>query len=168
MTKQEFQHTITPIKDKLYRFALRMMSNVPEAEDVVQEVLIKLWHQRERLIQVTNIEAWSVRMTRNVSIDKLRGRKNTEDVSQLVDLQDARTTPDQLMEQADTFKMVEQAMQRLPEKQRMVMHLRDIEEQTYQEIADQLEMPMSQVKVYLFRARKSVRNYLIQTKLDVI
>ncbi|MEO1255064.1 MAG: sigma factor, partial [Bacteroidota bacterium] len=57
MTKKEFQRAVSPIRDKLYRFALRMMNNVPEAEDVVQEVLIKLWQQRERLLQITNLEA---------------------------------------------------------------------------------------------------------------
>ncbi|MEM9887619.1 MAG: RNA polymerase sigma factor [Bacteroidota bacterium] len=168
MTRQEFKHTISPIQDKLYRFALRMMNNAPEAEDVVQEVLIKLWHQRTRLQQIANIEAWSVRMTRNVSIDKLRMRKQSEDVSQLVDLETDLANPEELVERQDTFAMVEKAMQQLPEKQRMVMHLRDIEEYSYQEIAEQLAIPLNQVKVNLFRARKSVQALLTKGKINMI
>ncbi|MEM6700517.1 MAG: RNA polymerase sigma factor [Bacteroidota bacterium] len=166
MTKREFQHAVAPIRDKLYRFALRMMNNVPEAEDVVQEVLIKLWQQRERLLQVTNLEAWSVRMTRNVSIDKLRARKHTDDVDQLVNVETDLRTPDRLAEEKDTFSIVQQAIQQLPEKQRLVMHLRDIEEHSYQEISEALDMPMNQVKVNLFRARKSVRSILLKTKIQ--
>ncbi|MEM0995180.1 MAG: sigma-70 family RNA polymerase sigma factor [Bacteroidota bacterium] len=168
MTKQEFRHTISPIKDKLYRFALRIMDSVPEAEDVVQEVMIKLWKQRDRLAQIANLEAWSVKMTRNVSIDKLRARKHSEDVSQLIDLETDIARPDQLVEQKDTFAMIEKAMQQLPEKQRLVMHLRDIEECSYKEIAEQLEMPLNQVKVNLFRARKSVRTLLTNTQFNLI
>jgi len=166
MTKREFQNAVAPIRDKLYRFALRMMNNVPEAEDVVQEVLIKLWQQRERLLQVTNLEAWSVRMTRNVSIDKLRTRKQTDNVDQLLNVETDLRTPDRLVEEKDTFSVVKQAIQELPEKQRLVMHLRDIEEHSYQEISEALDMPMNQVKVNLFRARKSVRNILLKTKIQ--
>lgn len=166
MTKREFQQAVAPIRDKLYRFALRMMNNIPEAEDVVQEVLIKLWQQRERLLQVTNLEAWSVRMTRNVSVDKLRTRKQTDDVDQLVNVETDLRTPDLLAEEKDTFLIVQQAIQELPEKQRLVMHLRDIEEHSYQEIAEALEMPMNQVKVNLFRARKKVREVLLKSKIQ--
>ncbi len=71
MTIKKFTQQITPIKDRLYRFAMRMVDNAAEAEDVVQEVLIKLWQKRADLPQIQNLEAWSIRLTKNLSLDKL-------------------------------------------------------------------------------------------------
>ncbi len=164
MTRQEFQHSIVPLKDKLYRFALSLMSNIPEAEDVVQEVFIKLWQQRERLSEISNMEAWTVKMTKNVSIDKIRARKRTEDVATTILFQkDDGATPAELAEQSDTVQYIQSIMNQLPEKQRLVMHLRDIEEYSYQEIAVALELPLDQVKVNLFRARKYIREQIQQS-----
>ncbi len=161
MTTNEFQHTVAPIKDKLYRFALRMLDNIPEAQDVVQEVLIKLWQQRERLTQVTNVEAWTMRMTSNMSIDKMRNKHwRTEDVSGIVQFATPASSPDRLTEQADTMQHISNVIAQLPEKQRSVMHLRDIEGYSYQEIEEALGIPLNQVKVNLFRARKYVRTQL--------
>ncbi|MEM1327436.1 MAG: RNA polymerase sigma factor [Bacteroidota bacterium] len=168
MTQQEFQHTVTPIQDKLYRFALRMMNSSVEAEDVVQEVLIKLWQQREKLCQITNIEAWSIRLTRNASIDKIRTRKTTEPTDILLNVANDQPSPEDLTRRTETFDWVKKAIADLPEKQRAVMHLRDIEEYSYQEIAEALGIPLNQVKVNLSRARKQVRQYLLNLKLREI
>lgn len=166
MTTREFQHTIAPIKDKLYRFALRMLDNIPEAQDVVQEVLIKLWQQRERVSQIANVEAWTMRMTRNMSIDKMRNKHwRSEDVSGIVQFAEPAATPDVETEQADTMKIISSMIAQLPEKQANVMHLRDIEGYSYQEIADTLQLPLNQVKVNLFRARKSVREQLVNSEI---
>lgn len=166
MTQQEFKHTVTPIKDKLYRFALRMMNNAQEAEDVVQEVLLKLWQQREKLCQIGNIEAWSVRLTRNASIDKMRARKRSESTDVLLNVANTQPSPEDLAARSETFQWVEKAMRQLPEKQRLIMHLRDLEEYSYKEIAQALDLPLNQVKVNLSRARKSVRTYLIQMNIQ--
>lgn len=164
MTTKQFQHTIAPIKDKLYRFALRMLDNVPEAQDVVQEVLIKLWQQGDRLTQIANVEAWTMRMTRNASIDKIRGKHwQSEDLSGIVQFAAPTATPDVQVEQSDMMQHIQNIIGQLPEKQANVMHLRDVEGYSYQEIAEALELPMNQVKVNLFRARKSVREQLVNT-----
>lgn len=164
MTRVEFQHIVTPIQDKMYRFALRMVKSIPEAEDVVQEVLIKLWQQRDRLSQISNIEAWSIRLIRNQSIDKLRRKKYTDEIDSVLHFSSNTPSPVETVEQQDTFRLVGDIMNALPEKQRLVMHLRDIEEYSYQEIAAALDMPLNQVKVNLFRARKYVRKQLMNTK----
>ena len=141
-----------------------MLDNIPEAQDVVQEVLIKLWQQRERLSQITNVEAWTMRMTRNMSIDKTRGKHwRSEDVSGIVQFAAPTATPDVQAEQADTMQQISNIIAQLPEKQASVMHLRDIEGYSYQEIADALELPLNQVKVNLFRARKNVRERLVNS-----
>lgn len=163
MSIQEFQIAVVPVKDQLFRMVYRMLGNVSDTEDVVQETLIKLWNGRHELNQVQNLEAWSMRIARNLAIDRLRARQRSAEtpVEALPD-QSAGYTPQDLTESTETFTHVKQLMDTLPEKQRLVMHLRDIEGLSYQEIADTLSMPMAQVKVYLFRARQSVREGLLK------
>lgn len=166
MSLKIFNQDILPIKDKLYRFALRITGSGFEAEDVVQEVMIKLWNKRTDLSQYASIEAWSMRMTKNLSIDKLRSKhRRTEDLTGTYDLAGGDVSPHELAEQQDTIYHIRQLMNQLPEKQKMVMQLRDIEDMSYQEIADVMDIPMNQVKVNLFRARKAIRNKLTQSNL---
>ena len=74
MDIKQFKSEIIPYKNKLYRFAYRIVGNGAEAEDVVQEVMIKLWNQRGKLHQYNSIEAWCIQMTKNLSIDKTRSK----------------------------------------------------------------------------------------------
>lgn len=167
MSWTEFREHVWPFKDRLYRLALKVVGDTAEAEDVVQEVLVKIWKQGADLSLINNMEAWCLRLTRNHAIDKLRGgyRKRKTDFDHAPELTSAQAQqPDQQVELQDTVAQIRQLMQGLPENQRMVMHLRDIEGQTYQEIADALEMSMPQVKTNLFRARKAIRAALVKTQ----
>jgi len=165
MSLKEFTNKILPIKDKLYRFSLRIVGNTVIAEDVVQEVFIKLWKKREELGHIENIEAWCMRATRNLSIDKLRSKhQKLGMIPEGFDIKSSAATPDRLAESNDTISRVKAFMDKLPEKQKMVMQLRDIEGLTYQEITEALSMPMNQVKVYLYRARQQIRAQLINTE----
>lgn len=163
MTKEHFQHTVAPFQGKLYRLALSLTRNAPEAKDVVQEVFIKLWQQRTELLQINNLEAWSMRLTRNLAIDKTRSKhRRTEDISGVFHLASLQATPYQVAESKDTLSQIKTLMQQLPQQQRLCMHLRDIEEMSYQEIAATLEISLNQVKVNLFRARGKMRKLLEQ------
>jgi len=164
MTLERFQQTVLPLKDRLFRLALRLTSNRPEAEDIVQEVFIRLWKKREDLANVQNLEAWAVRMTKNLTIDRLRSKKHqTEDLPIASGTPDSET-PHSITERKDTLDYIRKLMDQLPLKQKSVMQLRDVEGYSYQEIAQALEMPMNQVKVYLFRARQTMKNLLIQNR----
>lgn len=166
MTIKKFTRQITPIKDRLYRFAMRMVDNAAEAEDVVQEVLIKLWHKREELTQIQNLEAWSIRLTKNLSLDKLRSKhKRTEGLEGHYDLVSDSRNPEQLIESKDAMQRIHQLMQQLPESQRLVLQLRDIEELSYKEIAECLDMSMNLVKVNLFRGRQNLKAILTKKEL---
>ncbi len=163
MTIKNFTQQITPIKDRLYRFALRMVDNAMEAEDVVQEVLIKLWQKREDLPDIKNLEAWSIRLTHNLSVDKLRSkRQQTESLDQQYNIVSTSQNPAQIIESKDALQRIHQLIQHLPEKQKLVLQLRDIEELSYKEIAEILEMPMNQVKVNLFRGRQNLKTALLK------
>lgn len=163
MKLDTFKSDILPIKDKLFRVALRITGNPPEAEDVVQETFIKLWEQRRELQSIQNLEAWCMQMTKNRAIDKRRLRFNqSEGLEVAYGLQSQEQTPDQQAERSDEMAQVKRLMQDLPDKQRMTMQLRDIDGLSYQEISDTLDIPLNQVKTNIFRARKSLRAKLTQ------
>jgi RNA polymerase sigma-70 factor (family 1) len=158
----EFREQIWPIKDRLYRLALRLVNDRAEAEDVVQEVMIKLWRQGQELHLVQNLEAWCFRLTRNLALDKLKGGYQKRRVALPESLRDSPSAqrPDQQLEWKDTYEHIQQVIRSLPEQHRLVVHLRDIEGLSYQEIADALDMSMPQVKTNLFRARQVLRKSL--------
>jgi RNA polymerase sigma factor (sigma-70 family) len=157
-----FEKLTYHIKDKLFRFALRITGNKPEAEDVVQEVFLKIWDKREEMSTVLNQEAWCMTLTKNLAFDKIKSKhRKTDDIDEAFNLQDSKTNVYQTVETSDTMAIIKQIMSQLPDNQRLVMHLRDIEDMTYEEIAVSLEMPMSQVKVNLHRARQRVREQLL-------
>lgn len=161
MQPDAFTHIVNQLKDKLFRLALRWLPEVAEAEDAVQEVFIKLWQQRDALKEVQNLEAWSVRLTRNLCIDKLRARKMPHgEWYPGFDLPDKSLGADHQLTRAETIQGIKQLMQHLPDKQRQVMELRDLEDYSYQEISEVLGISLSQVKINLFRARQQVREAL--------
>jgi RNA polymerase sigma-70 factor (ECF subfamily) len=162
MTLKEFTYQLVGLKDKLFRFSARIVGDDEMAEDVVQDVVIKMWDKRENRHEYKNLEAYCMQMTKNLSIDKTRA-KSFQNISldlAAEQIQDSQN-PYQQTAQNDTFSQVHKLMQTLPEKQRMVMQLRDIEGMEYKEIAEALELPLNQVKVNLFRARKSIRTQLL-------
>ncbi|MCP4441975.1 MAG: sigma-70 family RNA polymerase sigma factor [Aureispira sp.] len=162
MNRKEFTYQLLNIKDKLYRFARRIVGREDEAEDVVQEVVIKLWKKHEGGEQYNNLEAYGMRMTKNLSLDKLKSKhKQNQQLETITEPTTSSLNPYQVAEQSDTLGRIHGLMQSLPEKQRMVMQLRDIEGMTYQEIAEVLDIPMNQVKVNLFRARKQIKEQLL-------
>ncbi|MDD1443065.1 RNA polymerase sigma factor [Dolichospermum sp. ST_sed3] len=162
MNLETFQNRVFPVKNKLFRFAFRLLGSRPEAQDVVQEVFIKMWNGREQLVEIQNVEAWCMRITRNLSLDRLRQqkRRHTDSIEEGMHVMNDTLTPDQSAEIHESMKRIGDLMTLLPDKQRQVMHLRDIEGYSYNEISEILEMDMSQVKVNLFRARNTVREKL--------
>ncbi|TRX62164.1 RNA polymerase sigma factor [Fulvivirga sp. M361] len=164
MSLKAFKTQVLPVKDKLYRFALRMVRSEVEAEDIVQEVLIRVWNKKEDMARLENVEAWCMRITKNLSLDRLKSSyvKRTD---QLADGFDAsienEVTPYRSTEMKDTMKRVDKLIASLPEKQRQVIQLRDMEGYSYKEICDIMEIDMNQVKVNLFRARKTIKENLV-------
>jgi RNA polymerase sigma factor (sigma-70 family) len=158
-----FKSKVLPMKQKLYRFSLRFVENKADAEDVVQEVFIRIWNMRDQMQAIQNWEAWCMRITRNLSLDKIRivQRRQTYplETSLHVSLQDAQ--PDERVEQLESAQRISKLIASLPEKQRQIIHLRDVEGYSYNEISEILEIDLNQVKVNLFRARNAVREKLI-------
>ena len=119
----DFQERVLPVKHKLYRFAYRLLGNGQEAEDVVQEVMIKIWTRRQEMHTYLNMEAWCMRLTRNLSLDRLRSRKRkyTESLPERLDLAAPDPNPEKLAISQDTLDWVNEIIEKLPEKQKMVI-----------------------------------------------
>lgn len=164
MTLEMYTSEVLPLKNKLFRFAARYLGDEMEAQDVVQEVLIKVWHRRDQLDGVENLEAWCMTATRNLSLDKLKStkRKNTVQMPEGLDVKEESQTPYHRTAADDMMSKIERLMETLPDKQRQIMHLRDIEGFSYKEIGDILAVDLNQVKVNLFRARKYIREKLFE------
>ena len=142
----------------MYRYSLRIVKDTMVAEDVVQEVLIKVWKKKGELSAIENLEAWCMTVTRNLSLDKLRRKKKPMDrVEDHYDLADQDMTPYRSLQSNDTMSLIKEAIEALPETQQQIVHLREIEGYTYQEIADITGYKIEKVKVYLHRARITLR-----------
>ncbi|MFT5264960.1 MAG: RNA polymerase sigma factor (sigma-70 family) [Polaribacter sp.] len=161
MTWKPYINQLLPLKDKLYRLALRVVGTEAEAEDVVQEVFMKMWKKRDEAATILNKEAWIVQMTKNLAIDKSRSKhRRTLSINKDFDLVGIQPQPDRVAEVQDTVSRVHQLIATLPEKQKMVIQLRDIEGHSYQEISEMLDMPMNSVKATLFRARQFLKTQI--------
>ena len=164
MKKISFRDDVLPLKNRLYRLALRITLNPAEAEDAVQESLIRVWEHRDEWDQIDSMEAYSLTICRNISLDMAgkAGRGNVQlneelrvknEESSMFNVQCSMLNE---FEQKERLSLVKKLMDTLPEVQRSIMELRDIEGKTYQEIADILKLSETQVKVYLHRARTSI------------
>lgn len=159
MRKISFRDDILPLKDKLYRLALRITFNRTEAEDIVQDTLIKIWNKRDEWSQLDSIEAYCTTIARNLAIDRseILETQNIPLMEEATELPDA-LTPDRQIEQDEQLKLIHRLVNELPEKQRTVMQLRDVEGKSYKEIAEIMHLTEEQVKVNLFRARRQIRS----------
>ena len=164
MNIEAFENRVLPTKNKLFRFAFRLLGSQEDAKDVVQEVMLKVWNGREQMDTIDNMEAWCMRITKNMSLDRLRSkqRRVTDSMEEGFEIRQESLSPHERTEIQESMQRVNELMKALPEKQRQVMHLRDIEGYSYNEICEILELDMSQVKVNLFRARGAVREKLVK------
>jgi RNA polymerase sigma-70 factor (ECF subfamily) len=157
---------VMPLKDKLFRYAFHILGNQMAAEDVVQEVFVKVWKKSKHLETIENKEAWCMTVTRNLALDKKRKVKTYfEPVDEHVAIADQSVTPYQQATLSDAMGFVRKAMDELPENQRHVIHLREIEGYSYKEIAEVTGLTIDRVKVYLHRGRMTLRERLSKIEL---
>ncbi len=163
MKEISFRDDILPLKDKLFRVALRITFDRAEAEDIVQETLIKVWNKREEWNSLDSVEAYCLTLTKNLAID-LREKMDarTEELTEQHDRTQDDANPYEELEQKERLMWVHRLMEELPEKQRKIMQMRDIEEKSYKEIAQALDVTEEQVKINLFRARQKVKQGLLR------
>jgi RNA polymerase sigma-70 factor (ECF subfamily) len=155
MDIQEFRTKVLPVRDKLYRMSLKMTGNDCDAEDVVQEVMLKLWEIRDQLSVCKNVEAYATQTVKNTCINRFKAKKATN--GYFADIPETEQTPEEQMENRDLVALVARIIDRLPDMQRMVMQLRDIEGYQPEEIAEIMGCNTAAVRMNLSRARKKVK-----------
>tara|TARA_R100001377_G_C3143251_1_gene93500 strand:+ start:92 stop:601 length:510 start_codon:yes stop_codon:yes gene_type:complete len=163
MTQTEFLNIVMPFKDKVFRLAKRLLVSREEAEDATQEIILKLWKNQEKISDYKNIEAFSMTMTKNFCLDKLKSKQAQNLKIVHSNYEDHNVSLQKEVEVNDSLEWVGRIMEDLPEQQKMVVQLRDIEQYDYDEIAKMLDMNQTAVRVALSRARKTIREKLTNT-----
>ncbi|MBN8826504.1 MULTISPECIES: RNA polymerase sigma factor [unclassified Spirosoma] len=163
MDLQAFKQRILPVQGRLFRLAQLFLRNREEAEDALQDVLLRLWTNRQQLETYTSIEALAVQMTKNLCLDKLKAhsRRNYSDEATLLGIQTDDASPYRQVEVADSAELMRILIDELPEQQRLILHLRDVEEYSFEEIEQVTGVSINNIRVILSRARQRLRqNYL--------
>jgi len=162
MKSSEFKLLVMPYSSRLYRMAFRLMSNREEAEDIVQEVYVKLWGMRNELNKYNSIEALAIRITRNLCLDHLRRRKVNLDAMKAERLKEEShsISPAESLEKKEEAEMIHTLIAALPEPQRSLVHLRHLEGKEYEEISEMVNMNVNAIRVSISRARKQMREML--------
>ena len=158
MTQETFKDTVFILKDEMYRFAKRFVMSSDEAEDVVQDLMIKFWQKKEELGQFGNLKSYVLKAVRNECLNRLKHH----DVK--VGFADMQLHRSELysMEVNNLKEQIIGYINQLPEKQKMVIHLKDVEEYEVSEIAEMMEMEENAVRVNLMRARQKVKEQISQ------
>lgn len=162
MNQEQFLNIVMPFKDKLYRFALRYLVSTDSAEDATQEIVLKLWKNREQLNTYNNVEAFAMTMTKNYCLDQLKLKSSSNLKLVHSNYKDQNYSLETQTEVNDSLSIVEKLINELPEKQRIIIQLRDVEQYTFEEIGKILEIQQTAIRVSLSRARKTIREKLIK------
>jgi RNA polymerase sigma factor (sigma-70 family) len=162
MKQQEFLNIISPFKDKVFRIAKRLLVSSEEAEDATQEVLIRLWNKKQELTKYNSVEALAVTMTKNYCLDQLKSKRASNLKLVHSNYSDNQAGADKQLEDKDSWSWVEKIMNNLPEQQKLIVQMRDVEEYEFSEIAKVLDMNETAVRVALSRARKTIKENLVK------
>ncbi len=160
MNQNEFISIINPFKDKLFRLAKRLLVSTEEAEDATQEIIVRLWTNNENLEKYNSVEAFAMTMTKNFCLDQLKSKRATNLKIVHDNYTDREPSLQQKMEDVDSLKWVEKIINQLPEQQKLIIQMRDVEGYEFEEIAKILEMNETAVRVALSRVRKTIREYI--------
>lgn len=163
MVARDFKTSVLPVSKKLLRFATYFLKDEELARDAVQDVFLKLWQKRETLHEVNNIEAFAMQMTRNRCLDMLRNNRMVPFDEETERRLKAKTVDvHSKVELSETANQIAGLISKLPDLQRNVMQMRDMEQLSYEEIAEVTGLQVNAIRVNLSRARKKVRDEFLK------
>ena len=163
MKQADFVSLVMPFKDKVFRLAKRLLVSREEAEDATQEILLKLWRNKEKIGDYKNVEAFSMTMTKNFCLDRLKSKQAQNLKIVHSNYEDNNTSLQKQVENKDSVNWISKIIEELPEQQKIILQLRDIEEYDFDEIAKVVDMNPTAIRVALSRARKTIREKLTNT-----
>jgi RNA polymerase sigma-70 factor (ECF subfamily) len=160
MNESDFLKVVLPFKDKVFRLAKRLLVSIDEAEDATQELLLKLWKNKDKLASYRNTEAYAMTMTKNYCFDRLKSKQASNLTLIHNNYKENETSLEKKIEYVDSVNRVHKLIENLPSQQRLIIQLRDIEQYDFEEICNITEMNPTAVRVSLSRARKTIREQL--------
>ena len=160
MTAKEYNLAVDEYSDNLFRFALKHLKNEMSAKDVVQETFTKVWVKHEE-INSEKVKSYLFTTAYHAIVDWAKAEKRSGDIEKTKEQQEQSSIP------FDVQQVLNEALDKLPEIQKSVVLLRDYEGYNYQEIAEITGLNESQVKVYIFRARVTLRAYIKRLELVI-
>ena len=164
MDQRAFIAIVQPFQDKVYRVARRLLISDDAAQDATQEVLLKLWKKRDQIKKYRSPEAFAMTMTKNYCYDRLKAKGNNNLKIVHSNYEDHSSNTSKQVEVSDEVAWVFKFIEQLPEQQRLIIQMRDVEQYTNTETAEILEINEGAVRVALSRARKTLRTQLLETK----
>ena len=162
MKQNTFIDLMTPVQDKMYRLALRLLVSKEAAEDALQEVMMKLWSRKQKLSSYDNLEAFAMTVTKNYCLDQLKLKSNNNMRIVHSNYEDGNHSLQNKVEVQDDLNWVQKIIQTLPEQQKVIIQLREVEQYDYDEIAEMTGMQQTAIRVALSRARKKIREEMIK------
>ena len=159
MTPEEFRNSVLPEGRRLYALAFRYLNSREEAEDAVQEVMMKLWSERNGTVNYSSVAAWCTTVTRNCCIDILRRRKRLR-IGDLDEAEEFTTTDSDTGQRHDfneAARLVSVIVSRMKEPGKSAVILRDIEGYSYEETAEAMGINITALRMLISRARKQIR-----------
>ncbi|GAB6123560.1 RNA polymerase sigma factor [Dysgonomonas termitidis] len=157
MELERFKSTVIPLREKLQIFAKGILRNDIDAEDAVQETFLRLWNVRSQLNTHPNIGGFAMQTLKNICIDRLRSESHDIAIDNVA-VSTTAVTPYTYTEQNDSVTVIRKIIDTLPETQRRIMLMRDVEGYELDEIAEIMGAGAATVRVNLSRARKTVRD----------
>lgn len=159
VTETEYISLVERLKDTVFRLARSILSDIHLAEDVTQDVFVRVWQQREAILRSDHPRAYICRIAHNLAIDRLRHRERECSFAIEEVAITSRNYDD--TERSDMVMLTKRFISELPERQRIVIHLRDVEGYELEDIAQILETDEASVRVNLSRARKRIKEQLL-------
>ena len=151
MTRSEFENLIMQHKDKMYRFAVSILRNSEDSQDAVQEVVLKLWKNRQALDNTKNLESYCLNAIKNCCLDSLRKQKYRQGLQQTIR---PNRTERNVLEQKDMIEKLKIEILNFPENQRMAIELKDFQGLEYEEVSEILGQNINAIRANVSRARK--------------
>lgn len=165
MDPKQFNAQILTLSDKLFRLAKSMLRNADAAQDAVQDLSLKLWEKRDNLDVVENVPAFTMRAMRNLCLDTIRQQRNEDELPAEFEL--GELNPHQRTEQKDMAGKIREMIDNLPELQRSIIRMRDVEGMEISEIAYITSLTENAVSVNLSRARQKIREKILHEQKRV-
>ena len=163
MELKQFKIDVLPLRDKLLNYARKLTEDPSDAEDAVQEIMLKLWNMRQKLDEYQSIEALAMTMTHHLCMDIWRAKRPDSLSLEQVQAPSQSATPERILEEKDEFRLMRKIIDSLPTLQRTIIQMKDVQEYETEEIAEITGCSAEAIRSNLSRARKKVRDIYLQT-----